>query len=76
MYIYIFNIRQQLKVNQELNMYHIKKLLWNMKNKKLFNMYQEKRRLQITMQLNIKQNMFHKYSKKNIPVNKFYLYFF
>jgi hypothetical protein len=29
-------------------------------------MYQEKERSQIIMQLNIRQNIFHKFSKKNI----------
>ena len=37
-----------------------------MKNRKLFNMYQEKERSQIIMQLNTRQNIFHKFSKKNI----------
>jgi len=39
-----------------------------MKNKKLYHMYQEKPKLQITMLLNTKQSMSHKFSKKNLPV--------
>lgn len=39
-----------------------------MKNKKSFNMYQEKQKSQITMLLNTRLNMFHKYFKKNTQV--------
>jgi len=56
----------QSEVNQELNMFLMKNQLWNMKPSKELNMSQLKEKSPITMQLNIKLNIFLKFIKKDI----------
>ena len=62
----LFN--KQLKERVELNMYHMKRLYLNMKKLDKEFKYQKKNMSLITMQLNTKPNMYHKFIKKNIQV--------